>query len=76
MVISPSGEMRILSRPEGKLALHFFNNVLPRGPRDVRRIPDTVRAAKICDLIASIPWSLQSQHQSPCRAFQVSVMAS
>ncbi|KAH3668068.1 hypothetical protein OGAPHI_001822 [Ogataea philodendri] len=51
MLISPSGEMRILSSP--------------RGPRDVFRIEATCLAAKICDLTASVPcvlfldpWSL------------------
>lgn len=40
-VISPSGEIRILSRP--------------RGPREVLTILATVLAAKICDLTASLP---------------------
>lgn len=42
--MSPSGDMRILSRP--------------RGPRDVLTILATVRAARICDLTASLPCCL------------------
>lgn len=41
-VMSPSGEMRILSRP--------------RGPREVLTMLEMVRAARMWDLIASVPW--------------------
>jgi len=41
-VISPSGEMRILSRP--------------RGPNEVLTMFATVRAARIWDLTASLPY--------------------
>jgi len=57
-VMSPSGEMRILSRP--------------RGPREVRTIPATVFAARMCDLTASfpcclffLPWSLTMMKGRP-----------
>ncbi len=40
-VMSPSGEMRILSSP--------------RGPNDVFMMLATVRAARMCDLTASLP---------------------
>jgi hypothetical protein len=33
----------------------FYTGDVPRGPSDVLSIPDTVLAARICDLIASVP---------------------
>lgn len=43
-VMSPSGEMRILSRP--------------RGPSEVLTMLATVRAARMWFLTASVPWTL------------------
>lgn len=61
-VMSPSGEIRILSRP--------------RGPREVRTIPATVFAARMCDLTASLPcclfflpWSLTIMKGRPFSSF-------
>lgn len=58
IVISPSGEMRILSRPVTKQLVSLvirvryiaeINRRLPLGPSEVLMISATVRAANICD---------------------------